>query len=87
MILLNCSLFDGPSDYYRCERSVAADSIINQMGLAVFHFNPANHSYTVQDYNIYIFPNTLGPLDQSFVCSPSALKFLSKNNFNFNKVT
>ena len=60
--------------------------IASQVGLSIFHFDNTTFGYEVFPYTFYVCPRSLATLDDRFVCQASCLQFLTRNNFDFNKV-
>ncbi len=55
-------------------------------GLACFTNNLQENTYTAEVFNIFLFPRTLAYQNLHFTCQASALEFLCRNKFDFNKV-
>ena len=62
-------------------------SIINQVGLTLFHHNSDENLFTASPYNFFICPRAFGPIDDTIAFSSSTLEFLADHNFDFNQVT
>ncbi|XP_064619923.1 poly(A)-specific ribonuclease PNLDC1-like [Lineus longissimus] len=80
------SLFDtGEARYKKVRRSVLQIAP-SQMGVSVFiNQKQQKTKYTSHTFNIYLIPQSFGPVDQRFLCQASSLEFLCKHNFDFNK--
>ncbi|KAK2169445.1 hypothetical protein LSH36_10g14010 [Paralvinella palmiformis] len=80
--------FETPEDRYLKLKTVAANFLILQFGLAVFKFDPKTKRYSVKVYNFYIFPRPFSRRapDIRFTCQSSSLDFLASQDFDFNKV-
>ena len=79
------SLFDTGEYRYKKYYKSTTQSIANQVGLSIFHFNNTNFAYEAYTYNFYVCPRSLATVDDRFVCQASCLQFLTRNNFDFNK--
>ncbi|OZJ05832.1 hypothetical protein BZG36_00909 [Bifiguratus adelaidae] len=61
---------------------------IIQFGLCAFTWSAVSQSYISKPFNFYLFPTTTtgtARLDRPFSVQPSAIDFLAKHSFDFNK--
>ena len=80
------SLFDDGNQRYSKLRVSAQRSIISQVGLSFFFQDKATLNYEVDSFNFYLCPRSCGNQDQRFLCQASSIEFLTRHNFDFNKV-
>ena len=80
------SLFDTGEARYKKHYKSSMHGIANQVGLSIFHFDKTSFAYNVFPYTFYVCPRSLATIDDRFVCQASCLQFLTRNNFDFNKV-
>lgn len=76
---------DTINERYRRIIANSPDFIIIQFGLCAFKHDSTTNSYLARPFNFTVFPHTFRTIDKRFVCQASALQFLAKNNFDFNK--
>uniref|UniRef100_A0A0K2TTZ9 Vezatin, adherens junctions transmembrane protein [Latimeria chalumnae] n=1 Tax=Lepeophtheirus salmonis TaxID=72036 RepID=A0A0K2TTZ9_LEPSM len=79
------SLFDDGCRRFEKLHKGSIDTLIIQLGLTAFRFEPLETIYKVKSWNFYVFPDSFGSLKFPFTCSGASLKFLIQNNFDFNQ--
>lgn len=57
-----------------------------QLGISTFKYIRDDNKYNVDTYNFYLLPRQLPFDDRQFLWQVGALEFLTRHNFNFNKV-
>lgn len=77
-----------PSEcFYHRIKHLAEKFAVFQVGLALFHLDPACNRFLTYPYNFYVFPRnelSLGLPATTFSCEASALEFLASHGFDFN---
>jgi hypothetical protein len=71
--------------YEKLKKSVQLFSVI-QLGVATFRYCAAKKAFIADTYNFYLFPRNYG-LDSLNTLQTSAVEFLCKYQFDFNKVS
>jgi poly(A)-specific ribonuclease len=80
------SLFDDNEARYKKIKTHINEFVIVQFGISVFYVNADSTEYTCDVFTVYLFPRTSGRKDTSLKFQASSLEFLSRYNFDFNKV-
>ncbi|OAD62005.1 Poly(A)-specific ribonuclease PARN-like domain-containing protein 1 [Eufriesea mexicana] len=80
------SLFDTLADRYKMLKKNIQQFIIAQFGITVFRHNISENTYTAQCFNFYLFPKSFPYKNRQFSCQVSALEFLRKYGFEFDKL-
>jgi len=82
------SPFDLPHERYDKLQESARQFLLVQFGLCTFHYNPTDDSYSHQAFNVYVWPRPCSRTapDPRFLCQTSSIDFLTKQNFDFNKL-
>lgn len=76
-------MLDDLENRYQKTLAGAQQFLVTQFGLSAFIWEDGK--YQAKTYNFYVFPDTSGNQDRMFLSQASALQFLAKNNFDFNK--
>ncbi|KAL1924252.1 uncharacterized protein VTP21DRAFT_7287 [Calcarisporiella thermophila] len=63
-------------------RVATSSYLVLQIGICPFRWDSEQGAYIAYPFNFYIFPSGS---ESAFMCKPTALEFLSKNGFDFNK--
>lgn len=79
------SLFDLLSHRYSILRDNIQPFKIVQFGIAVFQRNLDENTYTAECFNFYLFPKPVPFKNRQLSWQVTALEFLYKHNFEFNK--
>ncbi|CAK9831519.1 Pre-piRNA 3'-exonuclease trimmer [Anthophora retusa] len=79
------SFFDTLSDRYNTLKRNIQPFIIIQFGIGTFHHVSEQNAYIAQCFNFYLFPRPLPVKNRQFSFQVTALEFLYKHNFEFNK--
>ncbi|XP_065055422.1 pre-piRNA 3'-exonuclease trimmer-like [Rhopilema esculentum] len=83
---LKPSLFDTGEVRYQKLKKIVTQSSMCQIGISLYiPSDQKQNSYSVQTFNVYLFPQPFGPLDAKFVCQASSVAFLCEHSFDFNK--
>jgi len=82
------SPFDLPHERYDKLQESARQFLLVQFGLCTFHYNPTDDTYSHQAFNVYVWPRPCSRAapDPRFLCQTSSIDFLTKQNFDFNKL-
>ncbi|KAJ9066570.1 hypothetical protein DSO57_1008206 [Entomophthora muscae] len=70
------------------EEDQVGDFQIVQLGITTYHRNEKTFAYKAKTFNFYVFPAAINRFKQNklFISQPSAIKFLSEQSFDFNKL-
>mmetsp|Transcript_762 Transcript_762/g.2370 ORF Transcript_762/g.2370 Transcript_762/m.2370 type:complete len:585 (+) Transcript_762:49-1803(+) len=60
--------------------------LITQFGVSTFAYDNDRREWSAKTFNFYVFPRSSYSNDKRFVCQATSLEFLTKYQFNFNKV-
>ncbi|XP_053598908.1 pre-piRNA 3'-exonuclease trimmer [Microplitis demolitor] len=80
------SLFDTMPQRYKKLRENINSFIAIQLGISTFKYIRDDNKYNVDTYNFYLLPRQLPFDDRQFLWQVGALEFLTRHNFNFNKL-
>ncbi|XP_029056046.2 pre-piRNA 3'-exonuclease trimmer-like isoform X1 [Osmia bicornis bicornis] len=80
------SLFDSLDVRYKKLKNTIENFSIIQFGISVFHHVPDMNFYDAQCFNFYLLPRALPLTNNQITWQVGALEFLSKHNFDFNKL-
>ncbi|KAJ3428753.1 poly(a)-specific ribonuclease pnldc1 [Anaeramoeba flamelloides] len=71
--------------YYKFHKESVSSFLTIQLGVTTHHYSEKNDKWTVNSYNIWMFPisSRKDPKIKTFSCS--AFEFLRSHNFDFNK--
>lgn len=79
------SLFDTLDDRYSALKRNIQQFIIVQFGIGVFNHVLSENTYTVDCYNFYLLPRPVPFKNRQFSWQVTALEFLYKHNFQFDR--
>ncbi|CAK9798256.1 Pre-piRNA 3'-exonuclease trimmer [Anthophora plagiata] len=82
---LRHSFFDTVSDRYNSLKRNIQPFVIIQFGIGTFHHVSKENAYIAQCFNFYLFPRPVPFKNRQFSFQVTALEFLYKHNFEFNK--
>ncbi|XP_022343153.2 poly(A)-specific ribonuclease PNLDC1-like [Crassostrea virginica] len=77
------SLFDSIEERYQKLRKCSQQFTISQIGISAFL--KESDRYVAHSYNMYLFPNSFGPVDVRFMVQASSYEFQRRYDFDFNK--
>lgn len=80
------SFFDTTEERYKKLRQQVSDITCIQLGIAIYAYDTNNKTFGVSTYSFYTYPTTFYKSDSVVNFQTSCIEFLSKFNFDFNKV-
>lgn len=80
------SFFDTTEERYKKLRQQVSDITCIQLGIAIYTYDANNRTFSVSTYSFYTYPTTFYKSDSVVNFQTSCIEFLSKFNFDFNKV-
>eukprot|EP00095_Tigriopus_kingsejongensis_P008480 snap_masked-scaffold18_size714446-processed-gene-4.9 protein:Tk08480 transcript:snap_masked-scaffold18_size714446-processed-gene-4.9-mRNA-1 annotation:"hypothetical protein SINV_07959" len=80
--------WDTPAERYESVRESARQFLLVQFGLCTFHYDAERDVYSHRAYNFYVWPKPYARQapDLRFMCQTSSIDFLSRQDFDFNKL-
>lgn len=80
----NITQFDTPAEYYKKTAEYTKGYIIIQFGITAFRASQDDpHTFKYRSYNFFVYPRGRR---QKFLCQGESMRFLSSQNFDFNKL-
>ncbi|KAF0762846.1 pre-piRNA 3'-exonuclease trimmer-like [Aphis craccivora] len=80
------SFFDTNEERYKKLRQQVSDITCIQLGIAIYAYDANNKTFGVSTYSFYTYPTTFYKSDSVVNFQTSCIEFLSKFNFDFNKL-